>query len=169
MIFCVSGSWNVPLVSNSSTRPAWSCPRACCCMAIFDICIKMKSPELSGTFSSKAQLNRLIPQPLPGFSRQPCWRAETMKQFCMKIDLISLQHGGNDVTWKCSIPEKSFLIQTNEWPEQWLWRFLYLVVHTCFALSICSWAMVAPSRSWCSSNVFALSANISCRTWKNKK
>ena len=24
-----------------------------------------------------------------GFSRQPCWRAETMKQFCMKIDLIS--------------------------------------------------------------------------------
>ena len=44
-----------------------------------------------------------------GFSWQPCWRAETMKQFCMKIDLISqgrenvlfnsaLQHGGNDVT-----------------------------------------------------------------------
>ena len=24
-----------------------------------------------------------------GFSRQPHWRAETMKQFCMKIDLIS--------------------------------------------------------------------------------
>ena len=24
-----------------------------------------------------------------GFSRQPCWRAETMKQFCMKVDLIS--------------------------------------------------------------------------------
>ena len=24
-----------------------------------------------------------------GFSQQPCWRAETMKQFCMKIDLIS--------------------------------------------------------------------------------
>ena len=24
-----------------------------------------------------------------GFSRRPCWRAETMKQFCMKIDLIS--------------------------------------------------------------------------------
>ena len=23
------------------------------------------------------------------FSRWPCWRAETMKQFCMKIDLIS--------------------------------------------------------------------------------
>ena len=22
-------------------------------------------------------------------ARQPCWRAETMKQFCMKIDLIS--------------------------------------------------------------------------------
>ena len=24
-----------------------------------------------------------------GFSRWPCWRAETVKQFCMKIDLIS--------------------------------------------------------------------------------
>ena len=24
-----------------------------------------------------------------GFSRQPCWRAEAMKQFCMKIDIIS--------------------------------------------------------------------------------
>ena len=24
-----------------------------------------------------------------GFSRRPCWRAETLKQFCMKIDLIS--------------------------------------------------------------------------------
>ena len=24
-----------------------------------------------------------------GFSQRPCWRAETMKQFCMKIDLIS--------------------------------------------------------------------------------
>ena len=35
-----------------------------------------------------------------GFSRRPCWRVETMKQFCMKIDL---QHGGNYVTWKCSI------------------------------------------------------------------
>ena len=42
-----------------------------------------------------------IPQ-YRGFSRQPCWRAET---FCIKIDLISqgreifaLQHGSNDVT-----------------------------------------------------------------------
>ena len=24
-----------------------------------------------------------------GFSRRPCWRTETMKQFCMKINLIS--------------------------------------------------------------------------------
>ena len=24
-----------------------------------------------------------------GFSQRPCWRAETMKRFCMKIDLIS--------------------------------------------------------------------------------
>ena len=24
-----------------------------------------------------------------GFSWRPCWRAETIKQFCMKIDLIS--------------------------------------------------------------------------------
>ena len=45
-----------------------------------------------------------------GFSRRSCWRAETMKQFCMKIDwsyfpeerkciVFALQHGGNDVTW----------------------------------------------------------------------
>ena len=27
--------------------------------------------------------------PYRGFSRGPCWRAETMKQFCMKIDHIS--------------------------------------------------------------------------------
>ena len=27
--------------------------------------------------------------PYRGFSRRPCWRAETMKQFCMKIYLIS--------------------------------------------------------------------------------
>ena len=50
-----------------------------------------------------------------GFSRRPCWRAETMKQFCMKIDLIS-QGRENvlflpsnmtamDVTWKCSIDQ----------------------------------------------------------------
>ena len=31
---------------------------------------------------------RKIPQ-YRGFSWWPCWRAETMKQFCMKIDLIS--------------------------------------------------------------------------------
>ena len=48
-----------------------------------------------------------------GFSRRPCWRTETMKQFRMKIQsyfpeerkciVFALQHGGNDVTWKCSI------------------------------------------------------------------
>ena len=51
-----------------------------------------------------------------GFSRR---RAETMKQFCMKKDIISqrrenvlivfaLQHGGNDVTWECSIVPRDY-------------------------------------------------------------
>ena len=60
-----------------------------------------------------------------GFSRQPCWRAETMKQFCMKIDLISqrrenvlffaLQHGGNDVTWKRSLVRIVFFFFHNQY------------------------------------------------------
>ena len=45
------------------------------------------------------------------FSRRPCWRAETMvlhenRSYFpgeRKCIVFALQHGGNDVTWKCSI------------------------------------------------------------------
>ena len=63
-----------------------------------------------------------------GFSRRPCWRAETMKQFCMKIDLISQGRenvlfmpsnmDGNDVTWKCSIAIANFLCDSPQSPGQ---------------------------------------------------
>ena len=38
------------------------------------------------TVTQKSQVEKFAYR---GFSWWPCWRAETMKQFCMKIDLIS--------------------------------------------------------------------------------
>ena len=40
---------------------------------------------------------------------------------------------------------------------------------TCFAFSICSCAIIAPSFSWCSSSLLDLSASISSRTWNQQK
>ena len=43
-----------------------------------------------------------------GVSRRPCWRAETMNQFCMrKCIVFALQYSGNDVTFL--LPSSSFL------------------------------------------------------------
>ena len=71
------------------------------CSTVFIAMLWYRRIELKDNFDKRNNRYR-------EFSRRPCWRAETMKQFYMKIQgrkciVFALQHGGNDVTWKCSI------------------------------------------------------------------
>ena len=78
------------------------CARACVCMYTClrtGACVSFRARTCLSTHACGYFLAYLPLRYIPvytgaqsnnrGFSRRSCWRAETMKQFCVKIDLIS--------------------------------------------------------------------------------